>query len=439
MASATGLQSLKVDAAAAGAGMIELMARLLPMPRSITGEGFRATQRVLQEMLPTLQLEEIESGTEAFDWTIPLEWNIRSAYIKDSSGKVIVDFADNPLHVLNYSVPVNRSMSLEELKDHLFSDPDHPDAIPYRTSYYEDAWGFCLPHRLVEELEEGTYEVLIDADKSSGVLNYGEVFHPGDSEDEFLFTAHACHPGQCNDNLSGVAVLASLAALIGQASTNLSFRFLFLPGGIGSVAWLHKNRERVDRVKGGLSLSCLGDSAPLRFKATYNEDSWVDRAMTVVFRDGGWESTRAPFEPYGFDERNFNTPGFRIPFGSLTRSPHGGYPGYHSSEDNLDSMSADKLGEALQAVLALATVVDGQRRCLNESPHAEPQLGKRGLYPSVGGVKERRDQEMALLWLMSMSDGENTLVDIALRSGLPFEVIAAAADSLTAHGLLIDT
>lgn len=424
------------DASAVGERMMLLMERLIPMPRSITGEGFRATQRVLGELIPDLKLGAVPSGSQAFDWTVPQEWNIEAARLTGPSGDVIVDFSEHPLHVLNYSIPIEERMPLERLRPHLFCLPDQPNAIPYRTSYYSPEWGFCLPYNKLVTLEDGDYEVVIESELSDGVLNYGEWLHQGETDQEVLLTAHACHPAMCNDNLSGVVVAAFLAEMLTGRSTHLSYRVLFLPGGIGSVVWMWRNQHRLHQIVAGLTLGCLGDGAPFTYKETRRGGTLTDNAAKLAFRDAGIQCDWRPFEPYGFDERNFNSPKFDLPIGSLTRSPHGEFDGYHTSQDDLASMDSRRLGASLEMLLRIVTVLDNDETFVNLVPEAEPQLGKRGLYESIGGLKERRSVELGLLWVMNLSDGTNSLVDIALRSGEPFEAIASAARLLQQQGLL---
>jgi aminopeptidase-like protein len=413
-----------------------LVERLYPICRSITGEGIRETLRIVGERVPGLAIRAVPSGTPAFDWTVPREWNIRDAWVKGPTGEKVIDFRESNLHVVGYSIPVHRSMSLAALRSHLHTLPDQPQWIPYRTSYYKEDWGFCLKHRDYEKLPEGTYEVFIDATLEPGHLNYGEWLHRGDTEDEVLFTCHACHPSLCNDNLSGVAVATHLAQLLSEIRTRYSYRFLFIPSGIGSVVWLSRNQDRVDRIRHGLILSCLGDPGDFTYKRSRRGDAEVDQAVTNVLRCSGRRHTIVDFAPYGFDERNFCSPRFNLPVGSLTRSTHSAFPGYHSSGDNLDLVRASCLQESLLTYLEVVDVLENNRLCLNQIPEAEPQLGKRGLYGSIGGLKKRADLEMALLWVMNFSDGAHRLLDISDRSGYSFDLVREASDRLIQHGLL---
>jgi aminopeptidase-like protein len=370
-----------------------------------------------------------------FDWTVPKEWNIRGAHIKGPDGKTVVDFADHNLHVMSYSTPVRAKMSLAELRPHLHSLPDHPDWIPYRTSYYREAWGFCLPHRVLEQLRDGEYEVVIDSTLAPGSLTYGEFHVPGEIEDEILVFSHLCHPSLCNDNLSGLAVTSHLAAAVAQSKRRHSYLFVWAPGTIGSICWLSLNEERVKRIAHGLVLALLGDPGPLTYKKSRRETAAVDRAAEYVLARHSGAAKLIAFSPYGYDERQFCSPGFNLPVGRLTRTPNGEYPEYHSSADDLGFVTPAALADSYRAVEAILDVLDGNGTYVNQFPKCEPQLGKRGLYRATGGgdVPER---EWSILWTLNLSDGKHSLLDIAVRSGLPFSSIKAAADELLGAKLL---
>jgi aminopeptidase-like protein len=420
----------------AGEAMHRFASDLYPVCRSITGEGVRQTLVAIRERIP-LEVHEVPSGTPVFDWTVPREWNIRDAWIKDPSGRKVVDFREHNLHVLNYSVPVHEKLPLEELKKHLFSLPDQPDLIPYRTSYYREAWGFCLRHRTLESLPEGEYEACIDSTLAEGSLTYGECLLPGESDREVLFSTHVCHPSLCNDNLSGIAVMTWLAAeLQARPRRRFSYRFLFLPGTIGSITWLARNEERAWRIACGLVAANLGDSGPFYYKKSRRGDSEIDRAARSVLKARGEEANVEEFVPFGYDERQFNSPGFNLAVGSLTRTPYGRYPEYHTSADNLEFVKPESLEESLRTYLAVVDVLEGNRRYLNLNPKCEPQLGRRGLYRMIGGDDAGRSHELALLWVLNLSDGEHGLLGIAERSGMAFAAIREAADALLEVGLL---
>ncbi len=423
------------DFTALGREMHALVSELYPICRSITGEGLRRTLRVLQRETP-LTIQEVPSGTAVLDWTVPREWNIRDAWVANAKGERVIDFKRSNLHVVNYSVPVRRRMSLSELRPRLHSLPDRPDWIPYRTSYYQEDWGFCLAHRDLERLPEGEYEAVVDATLADGSLSYGEIFLPGETSDEVLFSAHACHPSLANDNLSGLALLTVLARMLAAASRRYSYRFLFVPGTIGSITWLARNEAAVSRIRHGLVAACVGDAGPVTYKKSRRGDAEVDRAAAHVLKQSGRPHSVVDFTPYGYDERQYGSPGFDLAVGSLTRTPHGRYPEYHTSADDLSFVRPDALADSLSAYLSVVAVLEGNGRYRNTSPRGEPQLGRRGLYGSMGGYPDPGQLQMAMLWVLNQSDGGPTLLDIADRSGIAFDTIRAGADLLVEHRLL---
>ncbi len=412
------------------------MARLYPICRSITGDGVRATLDVLAESLD-IQRSAVPSGTQAFDWTINDEWNVRDAYIADQQGRRVVDFRQHNLHLVGYSVPVRATMTLSELRPHMHTLPDHPDWIPYRTSYYSRDWGFCLSDRQLGAMDEGPYDVVVDTTLAPGELTYGELVIPGDSAEEVMITSHVCHPSLANDNCSGLAVATQLARhLSGLPSRRYTYRFLFAPGTIGSITWLSRNADVLPRLRHGLVLTGLGGTGSLVYKRTRRGDRDIDRAAAhVVSRRGG---EIRPYSPYGYDERQFNAIGFDLPFGRLSRTPHGEYPEYHTSADDLSFVKPTELAESYLAVLEVLDVLENDVRFENLSPFGEPQLGKRGLYPSTGG-KAATDEVMAMLWVLAYSDGSASLLDIAAVGGTDFADVRGAAASLHAAGLLTPT
>jgi aminopeptidase-like protein len=413
-----------------------LIEEMYPICRSITGEGVRATLAIIDRLVP-LQITEVPSGSPALDWTVPPEWNIRDAWVADASGRRVIDFRRSNLHVVNYSEPVHATMSLEQLRPHLHTLPDRPDAVPYRTSYYERAWGFCLSQHELEALADGPYEVAIESTLEPGSLTYAEFVVPGSTEDEILISAHVCHPSLCDDNLSGVAVSALLARQLRDGPTpRHTIRFLYAPGTIGALTWLSRNRDRVGRVRHGLTLTCLGDAHPFTYKRTLSGDRPVDRAAAHVLSTSGTEHQLIDFFPYGYDERQFNSPGFRMPVGSLMRGRHGLFPEYHTSDDNLDFVTARHLGESFEVLSRIVRVVDGDRRLRNTAPYGEPQLGSRGLYRALGGTTIA-DAQLVMLWVLTLSDGDHSMLDIAERAGVPFEAVRDVAQLLEQHGLLV--
>ena len=434
------VQSNRADAMALnstelGQQAYRLVAELYPLPRSITGEGVRQTLAILRQHIP-LTVHEVPTGTRVFDWTVPSEWTIRDAYIKNAQGEKIVDFRKSNLHVVSYSAPVRQTMPLAALKEHLFSLPEHPDWIPYRTSYYKENWGFCLTHNQLLSLDDAAYEVVIDSSLRAGHLTYGEFYLPGRTRDEILLSAHVCHPSLCNDNLSGVAVLTVLAKLLRSQPRRYSYRFLLIPGTIGSITWLARNEARVPRIKHGLVLACAGDRGHSTYKKSRRGDAEIDQAARYVLAHSGQEYEILEFSPYGYDERQFCSPGFNLPVGCLMRTPYGRFPEYHTSADNLDFVRPECLADSLIKCLAVLDLLENNRTYVNTNPKCEPQLGRRGLYSAMGGQAEARMNELAMLWVLNLSDGRHTLLDIATRSGVAFDALHRAAQALLRHGLL---
>ena len=420
-----------------GSQMYELMSELYPICRSITGEGVRRTHKILAKHIP-LEIHAVPSGKRVFDWAVPKEWNIKEAYVENSNGERVIDFKKSNLHVVSYSSPVDKRMSLAELREHLFTLPEHPDWIPYRTSYYKESWGFCLSQNDLSKLTEDTYHVVVDSTIEDGHLDFAECYIKGASREEVLITAHACHPSLCNDNLSGVVLATFLAKHLGRAKRRYSYRVLFISGGIGSIVWLCTNEAKTSNIRHGLVVACVGDSGAFTYKKSRRGDAEIDLAVTNVLKHSGHEFRIIDFSPYGYDERNFGSPGFDLPVGSLTRSTHGQFPQYHTSADDLSFVQAQYLGESFQQYASVIHLLEKNRTFLNTMPKGEIQLGKRGLYGMAGGLQKRSEDEMALLWVLNFSDGRHSLLDISNRSGLTFESISNAADRLCEHGLLME-
>jgi aminopeptidase-like protein len=415
--------------------MHRLIERLFPICRSITGNGVRETLRILGEFLP-LTVHEVPTGTAAFDWTVPREWNIRDAWIKNPRGEKIVDFAKSNLHVLNYSVPVHKTVSLAELKGHLFSLPGQPDLIPYRTSYYQEAWGFCLPHHQLLALEEGEYEVMIDATLADGSLTYGECLLPGATTEEVLLSCHVCHPSLANDNLAGMAVAVQLARWLAARDNRYAYRLVFIPGTIGAITWLSRNEANLSRIRHGLVLTLLGDPGHVTYKKSRRGEAEVDRAVQYVLGTREQPHKVIDFFPYGYDERQYCSPGINLPVGCLMRTPHGQYPEYHTSADNLALVQPEALADSLAVLQQVLTVLEQNVRYLNKFPKGEPQLGRRGLYGLIGGNHDSQAMQMAMLWVLNLADGEHTLLDMTTRSGVPFGLLHRTAALLLQTGLV---
>lgn len=425
----------ELDPAQIGKEAYELAAQLYPLPRSLTGDGVRQTLEVLRSYIP-IEVREVQSGTEVLDWTVPREWKLRRAYIKHADGRTIVDSNQSNLHVLGYSTAAKGRFTLSELKPHLFTLPDQPALTPYRTSYHAENWGFCLPHSKLLELDEGPYDVLIDAEHFDGAMTYGELFLPGRSEREVLLTTHICHPSLANDNCSGLAVLTLLARALMTRERQFSYRILMAPGTIGALAWLAANDRAVNRITYGLVVSGLGDSGRPTYKRSRQGDAAIDRIMTYVLGQPQTSGSIVDFSPYGYDERQFCSPGYDLPVGSLQRSTWGTYPEYHTSADNLDFISADALANSYATIAAAIDIIETDRRFLNLKPKGEPQLGRRGLYSGISGDPNGPRKIMGFLWVLNFSDGKHSLLDIAQRSGIAYPIIIDSADRLIAAGLL---
>ena len=418
-----------------GKALHDFVAELYPLCRSITGEGVRETLRLVQKRIP-LDIHEVASGTQVFDWTVPLEWNIRDAYVKNRAGERVIDFKVSNLHVVNYSQPIRKFMKLEELKPHLHTLHEHPDWVPYRTCYYKADWGFCLSQKQLSQMADEEYEVCIDSSLTQGTLTYGECYLPGASTDEVLISCHVCHPSLCNDNLSGIAVATFLALNLAEQDRRYSYRLLFIPGTIGSITWLATHEQVIPRIKHGFVLTGIGDAGPLTYKRSRRGDAEIDHVMAQVLKQAGEPYKLIDFFPYGYDERQYCSPGFNLPVGCLMRTPHGEYPEYHTSADSLDFIKPQSLLGSLRHCLAVINVLEHNHRYMNQNPKCEPQLGKRGLYRAVAGHQATQSRELVLLWVLNLSDGMHSLVDIAERANVPFADVQSAAAALVESGLL---
>lgn len=408
--------------------MMSLLRTLFPLPRSLTGNGVRATLQAVKQHIP-LDIHEVPTGTQVFDWDVPREWNIRAASIKALDGRVLVDFADNNLHVVGYSVPVRGTFTREQLAAHIHTLPDQPEAIPYRTSYYAENWGFCLPHSLWQTMQDEAYEVEIDSLLADGTLTYGEFFIPGETDQEILISVHVCHPSLANDNLSGIVVATALAHhFMAQSGLRFGIRFLFLPATIGAITWLAQNEDHLDRITHGLVLTCIGDDGPFHYKKTV-DGAVVDLAAEHVLRHSGHAFGMLEFSPYGYDERQYGSPGIALPVGCLMRAIHGTFPEYHTSLDNCDFVTSEALDQSFQLLVELIDLLQRNATYRRVDGRGEPQLGRRGLYRAIAGQKEAGGaSQMDLLWVLNQCDGNRSLLHIAERAKTPFSRIRAAAD-----------
>jgi len=434
------IYSSATDFGSLGDQMYALVKSLYPICRSITGNGVRETLSQVQKLLP-ITVHEVPTGTPVFDWAVPKEWNIKDAFVANSQGKRVIDFKKSNLHVLNYSTPVNQKMTLAELRPHLMTLPEHPDWIPYRTTYYQEKWGFCLSQNQLDQLPEDDYHVVIDSTLSHGSLTYGEYVIQGETTDEVLISCHTCHPSLCNDNLSGIALASFLARQIEQVKSqggrlHYTYRFLFIPGTIGSITWLARNQSTAKRIQHGLVVVCVGDAGTFSYKTSRQGNALIDQVAKHVLATEKDAFNLVDFFPYGYDERQYCSPGFNLAVGSLSRSTHGKFPQYHSSGDNLSFVTGAQMAESLEVYLKVIDVLENNHTFINQNPYCEPQLGKRGLYGNVGATVHRPTFEMALLWVLNFTDGKHSLLDIAKRAKMPFETIKQAAKALLDNGLL---
>jgi len=417
--------------AAEARALYDFAARLYPICRSITGAGVRQTLGLIRARIP-LQIHEVPTGTRVFDWRVPEEWNVEDAAVLDPDGRRVVDFQAHNLHLVGYSEPIQASMSLQELSPRLHVLPEHPDWIPYRTSYYSRSWGFCMRARERAALRPGRYRVEVRTSLAKGSLSYGELLLPGRSREEVLFFTHICHPSLANDNTSGMAVATALAEWLAREPRRFTYRLVFAPGTIGSLTWLRRNEPRLSRVRHALVLALLGDPGALTYKRSRRDTSEIDEIAAYVLAG---EGTTVPFSPYGYDERQLCSPGFNLPAGRLTRSVNGGYPQYHTSADDLTLITPQALAASLAACRRIVEVMESNRRFVNLKPKGEPRLGARGLYGALGGAGPKQ-HEHAMLWLLNQSDGAHSLLDIARRSRLPVALLREAAAALESAGLL---
>lgn len=414
--------------------MYELLRELFPICRSITGNGVRQTLAILQRYLP-IQLVEVPSGTPVFDWVIPNEWNIRSAYIEDEKGRKIVDFKENNLHVVGYSVPIDEWMDLSALQSHLHSLEDQPNAIPYITSYYKEYWGFCLKHEQRKKLRKGKYHVVIDSDLKPGSLTFGELVLPGQTEEEVFLSTYICHPSMANNELSGPVLTTFLARWIGSTPRKYTYRIVFIPETIGSLAYLSRNLTALKKnVVAGFNITCIGDERTFSFLPSRYGNTLADKVALNVLSFMHPQFTRYTFLDRGSDERQYCSPGIDLPLVTLSRSKYGAYPEYHTSLDNLEFVTLEGLQgsyEFLQNVVnVLEHNVKYQIQCLGE-----PQLGKRGLYPTTS-TKKTGTLVKDMMNFIAYADGTNDLIDISNRIHVPVWALDKIAEKLVRADLL---
>jgi len=412
--------------------------RLWPIPRSITGPGYEKSLEILSEVVPFERIEFC-TGDKVLDWTIPNEWHPRKAYIIDPNGEKIADFSKNNLHLVGYSTPYKGILPLSELKKKINTLPDQPTAIPYITSYYSKAWGFCMSFEEYNELPEGDYEVLIDTELKKGKLTVGEAVLEGSSNKEILISSYLCHPSMANNELSGPLVLSFLYEAI--ASLNFrkyTYRFVIVPETIGSIAYLSiRGNDLKKNLLAGYQITCIGDNGQLTYKKSRDGNTLADRSAMQVMHEINNKNI-IPFNPaFGSDERQYCSPGFNLPVGSLMRTMYTKYPEYHTSLDNKDLMDFKGMEETVGILASIIENIEVNSVWRNKYPYGEPQLGKRNLFRSLSD-KTRDEDEMAMWWLLNYSDGSNDLLSIANLSGHSMETLARVAAKLNEAGILFN-
>jgi len=437
-----------------------ILKKLFPICRSITGNGVRQMLSILKKEVTDFDIKEIPSGTVCYDWVVPDEWNISDAYIADSSGKKIIDYKKNNLHIVNYSVPVNQTMKFDELKKHLYFLPDMPNAIPYRTSYYKRTWGFCLSYNQLKEMDKkAKYHVFIDSALRPASLTYGEKIIKGTSGKEFLFSTYCCHPSLANDNLSGQVLWSFLLRQLKAKKLRHSYRFVILPETIGAIAYLSKNETKMKKISGGYVITSVAGPGKYGYKYTYLGNHLIDKAVENTFKDLKIKYIPYPFDILGSDERHYSSPFFRIPIGTICKDKYYEYDCYHTSLDNLDFISAKNLIKTLDIYSKVIDRLEMDLTFKSLCPYCEPNLGKRGLYPEIGGSikqkaadfkKKHHDRKYQISqkenikgnkldiirWLLFYSDGKTSLFDIYHKTGFQIEQLYEVAEELRRHNLL---
>jgi aminopeptidase-like protein len=389
---------------------------LYPINRSLTGQGVRETLDYLKNINQELIIHSVPSGTVAFDWTVPNEWNIRDAWIKDAQGNKIVDFKQNNLHVLGYSIPIDQKMSLSDLQNHLYSLPNQPEAIPYVTSYYKERWGFCLSDQQRKSLTDQTYHVMIDSSLAPGFLNYGEIIIQGDSKEEILLSTYICHPSMGNNEISGPVVTTALASWIKSKKRRYTYRLIFIPETIGSIVYLSKHlTELKQNVKAGFVVTCLGDNRAYSYLESRKTNTLADRAALQVLKYHAPDYKHYSYLQRGSDERQYCSPGVDLPVCSVMRSKYGEYPEYHTSLDNLDLISPDGLQGGFEILRKILNTLE-QNYIVKTKVLCEPQLGKRGLYPTIG-TKEVAQETRRMINFIAYADGTSDILEIAEKIG----------------------
>ena len=419
-----------------GRNMYELAGKLFPICRSITGNGFRQSLEMIREIVPEIQVFEVPSGTAVYDWTVPKEWNIRGGWIKNMQGETIIDFNDCNLHVMGYSIPIHQTLSREELSEHVYTQPEQPEWIPYVTSYYKERWGFCMSERQKQALTDAEYEVYIDSTLEDGFLTYGELVLPGETDDEIFFSTYLCHPSMANNELSGPCVQTELIKYLKSLShRRYTYRFVFIPETIGSITYLSRNLEALQQhVKAGFVLSCVGDNRTYSMVSTKYEDTLADRVLNNVLKFHYPDYLRYSFMKRASDERQYGSAGVDLPVCAFCRSKYHEYPEYHTSADNMDLISPEGLSGAYEVLVKVINALENnyfyQMQC-----KCEPQLGKRGLYPTVSQKGTKGDARY-MQDFIAYADGRNDLIGISNILDIPVDKLIPIKDQLMEHHLL---
>lgn len=422
-----------------GTEIYELASKLYPIPRSLTGQGVRDTFALVNDFLKEygveFELHNVPSGTEVFDWTVPKEWEIKEAYIENESGDRIVDYKDHPLHVVGYSTPVDRWVTLEELKKYVYVQEDMPDAIPYVTSYYKERYGFCMRKDMLDDLPDGKYHMVINSRLFDGNLLYGDLVIPGKTSKEVMFTSYVCHPKMANNETSGIALICFLIKyVLSQKERELTYRFVLAPETIGSIVYLSKNLDYLKKnVIAGYVLSCVGDNFDYSIVESRYANTLADKVLSNVL-DNYTSYTRYSFLERGSDERQYNAPGVDMPIVGFSRSKYGKYPVYHTSKDNMDYISVAGFSGAYDVTTKVIDIMENNAyyrvKCL-----CEPQLGKRGLYPTIS-KKGSYDGIMAMRDFIAYADGTNDLLDISRIIKVPATELIPIKNKLVENNLM---
>lgn len=421
-----------------GKTMYALADRMFPICRSITGNGFRESLEMLREAVPEIKVYEVPTGTTVFDWTVPKEWNIRGGGIYRLNGDKVIDFKDSNLHIVGYSLPIDKVVSREELLEHVYTMPDQPDWIPYVTSYYKERWGFCMTENQKQTLTDETYHVVIDSTLEDGSLTYGELIVPGQTGDEILFSSYLCHPSMANDDLSGPVVLTELMKYVLQMKDRrYTYRFVINPETIGAITYISRNLDALlKHVKAGFVLSCVGDDRTYSYLATKYGDTLTDRVMQNVLKFHFPEYKKYSFLDRGSDERQYGSAGVNLPVCGFCRSLYTRYPEYHTSADNMDLISPEGLQGAYDVMVKVIMALENNYH-YTMTCQCEPQLGKRGLYPTIS-YRGSHDSVNVIRDFTAYADGSHDLIDISNIINVPIDILIDIKNKLAAHKLIGD-